>query len=135
MTGSLGATENAVDKPLALIVEDEYDISVVFAKAVEMAGYKAEVVHAGDTAMTWLSAAVPDLVVLDMNLPNVMGADILKHIRAEPQLSGACVIVATAYQHLADCVHEQADYVLNKPVGFRQLINVVTIIKAQSTAH
>lgn len=122
-----------MDKPLALIVEDEYDISVVFAKAVELAGYETEVVHAGDTAMAWLSAAVPDLVVLDMNLPKVMGSDILKYIRGEPQLSRVSVIVATAYQHLADSVHEQADYVLNKPIAFRQLIDVATKILAQST--
>jgi DNA-binding response OmpR family regulator len=120
-----------VDKPLALIVEDEYDISVVFAKAVEMAGYETEIVRAGDTAMTWLSSAVPNLVVLDMNLPKVMGADILKYIRSEPQLSKVFVIVATAYQHLADSVREQADCILNKPVGFRQLIDLA----AEARAH
>ena len=120
-----------MDKPLALIVEDQYDISVVFARAVEMAGYETEIVRAGDTAMMWLSSAVPDLVVLDMNLPRVMGADILKYIRSEPQLSKAYVIVATAYQHLTESVHEQADRVLNKPVGFRQLIDLAAEARAR----
>ena len=119
-----------MDKPLALIVEDEYDISVVFAMAVELAGYKTEVVRAGDTAMLWLSSAVPDLVLLDLNLPKVMGADILQHIRSEPQLSSVFVIVATAYQHLAEGIHEQADRVVNKPIGFQQLIDLATEAKA-----
>ena len=121
-----------MDKPLALIVEDEYDISVVFAKAVELAGYETEIVCAGDTAMTWLSSAVPDLVVLDMNLPKVMGTDILKYIRSEPQLARVFVIVATAYQHLAESVHEQADRVISKPIGFRQLIDVAAEARART---
>ena len=122
-----------MDKPLALIVEDKYDISFVFAKAVELAGYETEVVHAGDTAMTWLSSAVPDLVVLDMNLPKVMGADILKYIRSEPQLSRVFVIVATAYQHLAESVHEQADCIINKPIAFTKLIDVAAEAMARAT--
>lgn len=120
-----------MDKPLALIVEDEYDISVMFAKAVELAGYETAVVRAGDTAMTWLSSAVPDLVVLDLNLPRVMGADILKYIRSEPQLAQVFVIVATAYQHLAESVQEQADRIVNKPIGFQQLIDLAAEVRAR----
>ena len=37
-------------KPLALIVEDEKDISVIFAKALHAAGFETEVAHSGDTA-------------------------------------------------------------------------------------
>jgi CheY-like chemotaxis protein len=122
-----------VDKPLALIVEDEYDISVVFSKAVELAGYETEAVYAGDTAMTWLSSTVPDLVVLDMNLPKVMGADILTYIRSEPQLAKVFVIVATAYQHLAESVIEQADCVINKPIGFTKLIDVAAEARARAS--
>jgi DNA-binding response OmpR family regulator len=121
-----------MEKPLALIVEDEFDVSVILAKAVEHAGYRTEILRSGDAAMAWLSFAKPDLVVLDLNLPRVLGSDILRRIRAEPRLAGVYVIVATAYQHLGEDVREQADQVLSKPVGFRHLVNLVSNVRTLS---
>lgn len=111
-----------MNHPTALIVEDEYDISVIFAKALEAAGFETEVAHAGDTALERLSSAKPDVVVLDLNLPNVPGAEILQRIRADARLTDTKVIVATAYPDLADVdIHDDADCVLCKPVSFSQM--------------
>lgn len=108
-----------MDKPLALIVEDETDIAIIFAKAAQAAGFETEVVRAGDTAMTWLLAVVPEVVVLDLNLPRVPGGQILQFIREDPRLAGTRVIVATAHQALAENAQVQklADKVLMKPIS------------------
>ncbi len=110
-----------MNNPTALIVEDEYDISVIFAKALEAAGFKTEIAYAGDVALNWLSSATPDMVVLDLNLPNVPGTEILRRIRADARLTNTKVIVATAYPDLAKSVYDDADCVLCKPVSFGQL--------------
>jgi DNA-binding response OmpR family regulator len=110
-----------MDKPIALVVEDEYDISLIFAKALQAAGYEAEIIRAGDTALTWLRAETPALVILDLQLPRVPGTDILRFIRAEPRLAKTRVIVATAYSNLAANLQDKADWVLIKPVNFGQL--------------
>jgi len=108
-------------KPLALIVEDEKDIAVIFAKALHAAGFETEIVHSGDIAITWLSANIPNVVVLDLHMPRVMGTDVLQHIRNEPRLAEVNVIVATAYPHMAESLHEAADWIFFKPVSFAQL--------------
>ena len=107
--------------PLALIVEDEYDISLIFAKALRAAGFDAEIVHSGDEAIEWLASRVPHIVVLDLQMPKVAGTEVLEHIRADPRLEEACVIIATAYPHMAEGLHEEADWVFFKPVSFAQL--------------
>ena len=107
--------------PIALIVEDEYDISLIFAKALRAAGFEAEIVHSGDEALEWLASNIPHIVVLDLQMPRVAGTEVLERIRAEPRLEGVCVIIATAYPHMAEGLHEEADWVFFKPVSFAQL--------------
>jgi hypothetical protein len=51
----------------------------------------------------------------------VQGTEILNGIRSDPRLAGTRVIVATADPRLAEVLHEQADLVLLKPIGFHQL--------------
>jgi DNA-binding response OmpR family regulator len=108
-------------KPLALIVEDEFDISIVFSRALQAAGFETEVIRSGDAAIEWLSSSKPDIVILDLNLPRVSGPEVLQHIRADERLAKTPVIIATAYARLAEGINDQADQVLFKPVSFAQL--------------
>jgi DNA-binding response OmpR family regulator len=119
-----------MSKPLALIVEDEYDISIVFAKAIQAAGFETEIIRDGSVALSWLASAKPDLVLLDLNLPGVDGTGILKHIRGDPRLDKVNVVVATAYSHLAESLQSAADWVFFKPVSFGDLRDLATRLNA-----
>jgi len=110
-----------VSSPLALIIEDDYDLSNIFAQALQSAGFESEIVRTGDAALVRLAATTPDVVVLDLHLPRVAGMDILRQIRAEPRLAKTRVIVATADERLAETLREEADLVLVKPISFSQL--------------
>ena len=110
-----------MSKPVALVIEDEYDISIIFARALRQAGYEASIVRSGDTALSWMAAEVPDLVILDLNLPRLPGTEILRHIRGDSRLKDVPVIVATAFPRLAETVRSEVDWVLIKPVNFGQL--------------
>jgi DNA-binding response OmpR family regulator len=108
---------------LALVVEDEFDLSVIYEKAVAQAGFETEVIRSGDMALTWLSSTQPDLVVLDLNLPRVPGTEILHQIRNDPRLKKTRVVVITAYPDLAKDVRGEADQVLLKPITYGQLLD------------
>jgi DNA-binding response OmpR family regulator len=110
-----------MSKPTALIIEDEKDISVIFAKALHAAGFETQITHTGDAAIEWLASNVPNVVVLDLHMPHVAGTEILQHIRREPRLEAVNVIVATAYPHMAETLHDSADWIFFKPVSFAQL--------------
>jgi DNA-binding response OmpR family regulator len=110
-----------LSKPLALIIEDDYDLATIFEAALQAADFETEVIRAGDAALKRLETVTPSVVVLDLHLPQVIGTDILKHIRADARLTEARVMVTTSDARLAETVEDQADLVLIKPISFSQL--------------
>lgn len=107
--------------PLALIIEDDPKLSMIFTETLKLADFETETVLDGQRALERLSALVPDVVVLDLHLPYVSGQDILQHIRADARLTHTRVMVVTADAALADSMEDEADLSLLKPVSIRQL--------------
>jgi CheY-like chemotaxis protein len=110
-----------MSKLLALIVEDNQDVAIIFGEAVKEAGFEIEIVPSGDRALARLSEVVPELVILDLHLPQIQGTEILDSIRNDSRLDETRVIVATADSRKAETLHERADLVLLKPIGYHQL--------------
>jgi DNA-binding response OmpR family regulator len=122
-----------MSKPLALIIEDHLDAATIFSEALKAADFETEIIRSGDVALERLTNTVPDMVILDLNLPQVPGSDILARIRADTRLSKTCVIVATAHPQLADNVQGEADLVLLKPISFTQLRGLATRLSASDS--
>lgn len=108
-------------KPLAFVIEDYADQALVFSKALEVAGYETESIADGAVASQRLKEIIPDLVVLDLHMPNITGEMLLKQIRSDSRLAGARVVLATADAQFASKLQVDADLVLLKPIGFTQL--------------
>jgi CheY-like chemotaxis protein len=112
---------SALTKPFALIVEDHFPTAEFFATALAEGGYETEIIRSGQDALNRLPGVIPDLIILDLHLPGVGGAEILKAIRSDERLADTRVIVATTHWQGAEGVEEEADLVILKPVGFEQL--------------
>lgn len=110
-----------MDKNLAFVIEDDYDASVIFAKAMEMIGFQTQSIYSGNEALEKLAASVPAIIVLDLHLPNVVGADILRTVRADSRFDETRIIVATADPRSAELIQDLADLVLIKPTTFSQV--------------
>lgn len=121
------------EKPLALIVEDDEDLSVIFSEALNAAGFQTETVRNGQLALDRLRTITPDVVSLDMHLPGISGLDILKYIRSEKRLAKTNVVVTTADAVMAEQVRETADFVLVKPIAFGQLRDLTARLKSSFT--
>ena len=107
--------------PFALIIEDHLATAEFFVTALSESGFETEIIRTGQDAMGRLSEAVPDLIILDLNLPGVQGSEILKAVRSDERLADTRVIVATTHWQGAEEVEQEADLVILKPVGFEQL--------------
>ena len=105
----------------ALIIEDDLDLIHIFARALELSGYKTQTVSNGKEAVVLLSQIVPDIVVLDLHLPGLSGNDVLQYIRTDKRLVDTQIILATADYRMADDLRDLADLVLLKPISFKQL--------------
>ena len=108
----------------AVIIEDNVDIAEVYAATLEMLGFDTEVVTDGQRALHVLERAIPQLVVLDMNLPQVSGHYIYKSIRANPRLHDTVVFIATANTVIASALRDDVrsqDHITIKPVSPSEL--------------
>ena len=106
---------------LALIIEDHEDYNMIFTKALQLAGYETESILDGDAAQARLAEVVPEIVILDLHIPNVNGDTILRQIRGDQRLRNMRVVLATADAARAAALETQADLVLLKPISFAQL--------------
>jgi len=107
--------------PLAYIVEDNLDTVTIFQGALERAGYEVEIALDGAVAQKRLAEIVPDLIILDLHMPNVTGDILLKQVRSDERLKKTRVFLATADANMAAYLRDQAELVLLKPIGFLQL--------------
>jgi len=114
-----------MDKPFALIIEDDRDIAALFRHVLDLAGFQTEIIFHGQAAVERLANSQPDIALLDLSLPGVSGNQILELIRKEERLNHTKVIVITAHAHIASGLSTQPDLVLLKPVSIEQLTTLV----------
>jgi two-component system response regulator MtrA len=106
--------------PLILIVEDDPQLSKIFTLTLSES-FETETITDGAQALMRLDEVVPQLVVLDINLPGATGEQILHSIRANSRFESTRVILATADSRRADELQDKADIVLLKPISITQL--------------
>ena len=82
--------------PQVLIVDDEADIREALAQIVEADGLEAVEAVDGAAALKIVKRQMPDVILLDIHMPNVDGMEFLKFIRADESLAQLPVIVVTA---------------------------------------
>ncbi len=105
-----------------LIVEDEGELSSVMADYVTAAGYAARVIADGREALASVQRAVPDLIVLDIMLPNLDGLALCNAVR---EFSEVPIIMVTARVQEIDRLlglETGADDYLCKPFSPRELV-------------
>jgi len=107
-------------KPFVLIVEDDPRLNEIIILTLQD-DFELEAFSDGDTAMARLKQIVPQIVVLDLNLPGSPGRDILEYIRSDKRLAKTRVILATADERQAETMTDAADIILLKPVSPVQL--------------
>lgn len=117
---------------LAMIIEDNEDLAIIFAEALRAAGFETETIEDGQKAMEQLDASVPAIVILDLHLPQVSGERLLRRIRKDHRFADTRVIIATADPRLADMLKDEADLVLLKPISFDQLRDLAARLSSAS---
>lgn len=114
-----------MDKPSALIIEDDRDIVALFRHVLDLAGYRTEIVLHGQVAVEHLANSTPDIVLLDLSLPGVSGGEILVMMNADERLKHIPVVVITAHPHLVETLPVAPQLVLIKPVNIEQMSNLI----------
>ena len=109
----------------ALIVEDDPELSLLFSDILADRQWQTEIEHDGGRVLDHIQKLQPDIVLLDLHLPHVMGLEILRKLRADEQTRHLRVMAITANPNLAREAQALADLVLLKPVSYDQLLMMV----------
>jgi len=118
-------------KNLALVIEDDEDLSEIFTKALEKAGFEVETIRDGKVAQARLAQEIiPNVIALDLHLPFVDGSTLLKQIHADERFAKTRIIITTADAVQAEFLHDMATIVLVKPISFSQLRDISARLKA-----
>jgi two-component system cell cycle response regulator DivK len=112
-------------QPLALVIDDNDVLGRAFALALEHTGFAVTYINDARTALAAIERIRPDVIVLDVNMPQVSGIEILKTLRQTPSIVKTRVIIVTAGSAIThdEEVNALADLVLLKPVSLSQIIN------------
>ena len=109
-----------------LVIEDEEDLNQTLSFNLENEGYKVTSALKGTEALEILeTSSPPDLVILDLMLPDMPGLDICRHIRSKDNLKNISVIIVTAKGEEVDRVvgfELGADDYIVKPYSVRELM-------------
>ena len=107
-----------------LIIEDDEDQLALMRQYVSMLGYEVEGLTDGTAALERVKSFQPDLVLLDLNLPNTPGMIILKSIKEDPATEEIPVMVMSsddAEETVIVCLSSGASEFIAKPIRMAEL--------------
>ncbi len=111
--------------PQVLIVDDERDLVRLLEFNLQQAGFETATAYAGVEALEKVRQRVPDLVVLDLMLPDIPGTEVCRQIKASPRTRHVPVLMLTARTDEVDRVvgfEVGADDFVTKPFSVRELV-------------
>ena len=121
-----------------LIVDDDPDITGAFMHVLQSADYDVISAATGQECLQIARAERPDLILLDVRLPDINGLEVCRRIKSDPELARIAVINVTGMRTSKDDevegIEAGADAYLTKPVHLRTLLaHVQTLLRARET--
>jgi DNA-binding response OmpR family regulator len=112
------------EAPRILIADDEQDLVLALRQALQDDGYQVLVAYDGLQALNLARRGRPDLIVLDVNMPELTGLEVCRRLRRDPRLLGVPILFLTVHSRIEERVAGldlgSDDYVV-KPFDLREL--------------
>ena len=109
------------DAPARLLVADDNKINrLLLTRTLELQGHRVDCAENGRIALDMLRAGAFDLLLLDMEMPEMDGFEVLEQLVGDPKLRDTPVIVTSSLEgltHIVRCIELGADDYLHKPIN------------------
>ncbi|HVH99599.1 MAG TPA: PAS domain S-box protein [Enhygromyxa sp.] len=102
-----------------LIVDDNVDAAESIAMLLQVSGFSVRCVYDGNSALTVASAYHPDVIILDIGLPDISGYDVARRLRAQRDFQRTPIVAVTGYGQQGDRLRSREagiDFHMTKPV-------------------
>ena len=118
-------------KKTIMVVDDNPDIITIVKTILEGKGYSVLSAYSGPELLTCLESQKPDLIVLDIMMPQMDGLEVLTRLKGAPDTSSIPIILLTAkvqYEDVLGGYKLGADYYITKPFTSTQLVNGINLL-------
>ncbi|PSB34356.1 response regulator [Stenomitos frigidus] len=107
-----------------LVIDDIVDNLILLQFILEAEGYQVELADSGSSAVSRAQAISPDLVLLDVMMPDMNGFEVTQHLRQAERLREMPIVFITADREVCfeQAVKAGADDVVFKPIDLDQLL-------------
>jgi CheY-like chemotaxis protein len=116
---------------MVLVVDDNEDSVRIVQAIVRSAGFEVTTARNGKEALDAVNAAVPELIIMDVMMPEMDGFEALKTLRSAPRTARIPVILLTAKAEDGDVMSgykSGADYYITKPFTAKQLLYGIRLV-------
>lgn len=111
-----------------LVVDDSRLVTDIVRMRLEMQGYDVELAHSGEEALAKIAQEVPDLMVLDVQMPGIDGYEVCRRLRDNPALDDLRIVMLTSSDDKHAAFEAGVDDYLNKDIDLLNLPNRVKLI-------
>src|ERR1700689_1181974 len=130
--------EKADRRTFVLVVDDSITVRRVTQRLLERNGMRVMTARDGMDAVAVLAEHVPDVILLDIEMPRMDGYEVAAHVRGDPRLRDVPIIMITSRvgeKHRARAIELGVNDYLGKPYQESQLIDAITPLVAQRRAR
>jgi CheY-like chemotaxis protein len=108
-----------------LVVEDNDHWRKLLVMVIERSGYQALQAITGIEAVEIATAALPDLILMDLGLPKMNGDEATAILKRNPATRNIPIVIQTAYAHTESAVSAGAEEILQKPIELSEIQRVL----------
>ena len=111
-----------------LIVEDDKMLAELLGSILERQGYESTTLHEGTPVVDWVRQNRPDLVLLDLMLPDISGYDICEKLKLDRETNLIPIVIVTAraqHEDMLRGLRVGANFYLTKPFDISQLEHAI----------
>jgi len=113
---------------IVLLIDDDLDSRLIYGRMLSHAGYRVMEAVGGVQGLNIARMSSPDVIVVDLGLPDIDGPEVIRSLRAEPSTRDSVIIVLTAYISRSDeqvATEAGSNVFLTKPIAPRELVAVI----------
>jgi CheY-like chemotaxis protein len=121
--------------PAALIVEDDMTCVYLWQRYMKRSGFRAISTQEGREALDMARREKPDLVVLDVMLPDIDGWEVLQALKADPSTCDIPVLICSALREEKRSMAKGADGYLQKPILYEDFLAALSSMHMEPEPH
>ena len=113
------------EKPVILIVDDEFDITSTFSMLFQLRGFETLTANNGQHALEVMKDCIPDIILSDCMMPVMDGIEFSMRVRNDPVTTHIPIILISAAPEQHNLSRAECNIFLRKPIRFHQLLESV----------